>query len=742
MTEAALHAIIPNLPVLRLLTSGCLVTRGELNALADYVVDANAMNTLPKGVIMPLLQQSRQELYNRLAALLNSQAPLVRFAQSIIADPGGSIIEAALEVRAVDALTKEQGVNHYNGLLARNACHFAPYAWYRWRVAHLTARSLASRAYAATNPEQKAQLTQLAWVSQCYADHFIEDCYAGGHQVSKTVIMQWFTAWAADIWLLYVPEWDSVKHVTTANQPGLMGSHLYERGYQGSSNDPQTAEERSSFQARMQATAVQAFGSTTQAEAYHQYLSFLDATVVQLSSNQVHNHFNENSLWVGSQTHPQAFQLWGDEKMLAGVESVGIASDTVHLSQQVIQQLLDSGQSKISPQDVLDCLPSKAGTQASLKPLKDWHDNDLRNLCISTWNSWSNRFKDVTTILGPQMGLLSVDQRTTGFATKWTTPLDGSGYDVVNLLHSNGRLFAGANGHLYELNPQDGKVLHQNGMSGYGNNPLTLATDDHTLFAGINGYVVGVDLGDFSIKWYTGLSGAGWNPVELCYEPGRLFAGSRGNVYEIDLQGRGILHHNGMSGYGNNPITLASGSLLYAGINGWVVGLDKSDLSIKWNTGMSGAGWNNVNVLAAQGLLFAGSDGQVYQLDATSGALLHQNGLPGLRYFDVNLALASKLYVGSNGAAVGLDRQDVSQPTWQNNLSALARTPVAVLADDVRLFAGANGYAYQLDPQTGTTMYNNGLGGTGYHEVRLASDGATLYAGTNGYVVGISLDPK
>ena len=53
-------------------------------------------------------------------------------------------------------------MNHYRGLLARNACHFAPFAWQRWRQAHTAARDLARQAWESPEAGGKERLANLA----------------------------------------------------------------------------------------------------------------------------------------------------------------------------------------------------------------------------------------------------------------------------------------------------------------------------------------------------------------------------------------------------------------------------------------------------------------------------------------------------------------------------------------------------------------------------------------------------
>src|SRR2546422_311971 len=80
-------------------------------------------------------------------------------------------------------------------------------------------RHLAQRAYATKDPA----LIQQAWAFHGYADHFLQDSFAAGHLVNKTLVMQWFIQWAATQSLLPVADWDEIKNMTTAHQSSLAG---------------------------------------------------------------------------------------------------------------------------------------------------------------------------------------------------------------------------------------------------------------------------------------------------------------------------------------------------------------------------------------------------------------------------------------------------------------------------------------------------------------------------------------
>jgi hypothetical protein len=126
--------------------SELLVTYGELNALPDYIANAQAIDACPREVMLPLLQVIRQESFQRLNLLRGLKTNL-KFAKAPFAPSEYqiSLVDKIFASWGLDDLTRDlgiQGIDHYTGLLARNACHFAPFTWHRWQASYLMARRL------------------------------------------------------------------------------------------------------------------------------------------------------------------------------------------------------------------------------------------------------------------------------------------------------------------------------------------------------------------------------------------------------------------------------------------------------------------------------------------------------------------------------------------------------------------------------------------------------------------------
>lgn len=223
--------------------------------------------------------------------------------------------------------------------------------------------------------------------------------------------MQWFAAWADGSSLIKADGWKDVRRVTAVNQPQLMGDRLYDIRYRGPSNDPQTAEERASFAERMAATGVQAYGAVSTEEAYRQYLAFLAAYSVQLSSKQVHDHFNADGLDVASEV--AAFRAYGDENMLRHGAAISVVAEAIAASRTAISDIITSGRSMTQPWEVLRNVPTGiTDPSGRVTPLLDWHKGDaLKTEAEMLFASGSAMIAGAAS---PTMGIVSADDDKAG----------------------------------------------------------------------------------------------------------------------------------------------------------------------------------------------------------------------------------------------------------------------------------------------------------------------------------------
>ncbi|MFI6505353.1 DUF4157 domain-containing protein [Nonomuraea typhae] len=352
--------------------SGLVVTYGELNALPDYMANPGVIDEQPREMLEPIFQTMRQESHDHLADLIFQGH---RTFKGAIKWNTGTLIDKIMDASYMDSHTQSLGTNRTNALLARNACHFAPYSWYRWQQFHKIARDQAQKSYAATDQGVKDRCRYQAVINNGYADHFLQDSFASGHLINKTLVMQWFVEWVSSVWYNYVARWDdSVKYMTSLRQPGLSARQLYDPEAPGAIYDPQTAEEQASRQARMDMCGVMA-DQATKDLSYDRYLWFMSSMAAQLASGAMHDHYCEKGLWVSSRDHPTPYQVYGDEHLLDGGDGVRIAAETSLMSRHAIQEILGTGTTSIKISDIYNRFPSSAASHQHEEQIEllTWH---------------------------------------------------------------------------------------------------------------------------------------------------------------------------------------------------------------------------------------------------------------------------------------------------------------------------------------------------------------------------------
>ena len=232
-------------------------------------------------------------------------------------------------------------------------------------------------------------------------------------------------------------------------------------------------------------------------------------------------------------------------------------------------------------------------------------------------------------IVSPRIANVSKDQ---DLATRWSSSLPGCRYNVTTPLQVGGRVFAGSNGYLYELDPATGAVrssLLVTGPVGVGDYETRLTTDGTTLFLGVHGYVYGVALSNPSrVAWSCSLPKAGYTVVDVLAGNGRVYACSNGYLYDLNPGDGSIAHTLQLgSSFGTGDYTAqlaldATGSLL-VGMHGYAYRVDPRSFRQTWDCSLPKAGYGQVSVLSRGGQVYAGSNGYAYRLDSSSGAVLN-----------------------------------------------------------------------------------------------------------------------
>jgi hypothetical protein len=412
--EARLRAAHPGLDAVRLPGSGLVVTLGELNVLPDFLGRPEEIERAPRGFVEPLVQSMRSwnigEL-GRPAAGVRGWRPLaVPVPPTLL--PGslrypllGPLAETA-EIAAISSLGRRQGLSasrRYAAVLARNSGHFAPFSWYRWHSFHVQARELIAMSGAASGQERE-DLRQRARIFAGYADHFLQDSFAAGHLVNKTLVIQWYIEWLAEQGVSY-PGRDALDTLTVARQPLLHGPGHYDRGaahraaLAGAGGagvvappwDAQDVADAATLEERIAGSGVTGGSDAERRAAYDAYLVLLGSGSVQLAVKVVHEYLNKHSLIVSASYFGPRFRLNGDHTLLAGRDGALRAAQAAAMSRRAIAELLRDGETTVSSWDIFDSFPDHVEQAGRMVSLPDWHRQSLRTLCTELFAQPSTR---------------------------------------------------------------------------------------------------------------------------------------------------------------------------------------------------------------------------------------------------------------------------------------------------------------------------------------------------------------
>ncbi|HEX6678045.1 MAG TPA: hypothetical protein VF486_23890 [Actinomycetes bacterium] len=430
----------PNVRWIQLRASGLWVSYGELNSLADYLPEN--VDGLARNVVEPVLQRMRRGT----SAQLGRREFKGQASGGFWETPAAylDVFEVVATEKGLDRATASLGAQRYFGLVSRNACHFAPYSWHRWARFHEEATGHALAFYHGNQNKQVPikdidtsvdEHLRQAWLSNGYGDHYLQDSFAAGHLINKTLVMQWFVDyvnglsskwwdllgrmwWGDDTKPWYgMPDDQVMATMGTRQQPHMAGQNLYERPTSAGTTsmdrdrgeavtDPQTALERGSHEQRVAGSGVNATTSYTREQNYQAYLRFLNSSFLQLAAGMTHDYLNERGLVVGND-RGDTLHVGGDSTLLTKSGRLGatVAAEAAQMSQRAIDELSRTGTTEITVERISALFPTKvwasAGSDGTTRPLplEEWQDEVLHQLClrkifpdvVDSWNSKAAR---------------------------------------------------------------------------------------------------------------------------------------------------------------------------------------------------------------------------------------------------------------------------------------------------------------------------------------------------------------
>jgi hypothetical protein len=396
-------------------------TIGEMNTLADYFANPEQIKHAKKGTLTGILQQVRQDTWGQLHKILEvldsavaagSKPPT--FAGAITSKEG---FEKELAIEAFTADGRNKATQTYLSNAGRNACHFAPQSWYRSKDFHEQARGKAKQAYHAKhlakgkdNPSllKVAQdLANEAMVTSGFGDHYLQDSFAGGHLINKTLVMQWFVEWIGtqrdtmldklkakmplgsgslipeqSVGERWIRDWDKVKQMTASLQPKLAGIDLYDRPAGAVATDPQTVEEQTTRADRIKRAGL---SGADQEKSYEAYLAMLNNPLIQIATKYLHDKFCAEGLVVAA-NGTYIGRVFGDDHMMKAGGNVAFSAETAQMSQGAITDLVREGKTEKHVETIMNRLPNEVTPPGgkTMIPLKDWATGtQLRTLCES-----------------------------------------------------------------------------------------------------------------------------------------------------------------------------------------------------------------------------------------------------------------------------------------------------------------------------------------------------------------------
>jgi hypothetical protein len=269
---------------------------------------------------------------------------------------------------------------------------------------HNAARALALAAHKSGHQESKLSMRasrdkltddeRKAWVNNGYSNHFLQDSFAAGHLINKTLVMQWFVEYLGRQGFGGRPHFgvpEQSKNMTTKAQPDVADRRAYsgtrlhttaatDHGDHSVNTDPQSTLERGDQAGRYAGSGVRPDGKSTR-ERFAQYEAFLNSAFLNLSANDAHDHFNALGLTVFNKAGDKFF-VYGDGTLLQEDEAaIGITLRADQWADQAIHEIITTGTTSISVEQVFALFPSTVVAGGAAYPLEQWNDQVLHKLC-------------------------------------------------------------------------------------------------------------------------------------------------------------------------------------------------------------------------------------------------------------------------------------------------------------------------------------------------------------------------
>lgn len=373
-------------------------TVGELNALPDFFGSYDDLGKVDRSIAFKTFQVIRRESYIYLRQL-EAQLTGVKYSydkkNEAFTGIEDNTISVSMGVKLVDDVsdlmdttdmlsgktgtgpmkkaTGEVGLDESitaDATLGRNACHFPPESWLRWREHHEGARTLIA---SVTTLDELGARANEAIGRNAFGEHYLQDSFAGGHLINKGFVM----AVAMEHATLATKKWrgmdkafiDEMQTATAhrdAYQLPQAAQDRIDASAQGlpavadvlsdptmKARDPQSALEKARSSPGSATTKkeveMDASGIRPGSMTFEQYRKFLNDFWFQKITNTLHDKYCVQGLMVASPQNPNMFRIYGDGHMMESSNGAEYAAETSRMSRTAINRLVQNKRSLLTP---------------------------------------------------------------------------------------------------------------------------------------------------------------------------------------------------------------------------------------------------------------------------------------------------------------------------------------------------------------------------------------------------------
>jgi hypothetical protein len=425
----------PDVRWIKLKASGLWVSNGELNALGDYLPDPTAYDTLPANQMIPVLQKMRGMVMGAAGKEFGLRDDSMKGEAS-----GSRLPGAAGEVKDLDNATAQLGSNRYAGLVARNACHFAPFSWQRWALYHTEATEEARQHFDAgraitplrvvdTNaPEHQRQAMLKNGLRRPLPAGLVRR-RPPGQQDAGHAVVRGLPARAVLVGRAVAG--GAVRRRAEAGRQRAAARHRRPRPVRQATHHPRQrhgpvdrhrgrrpADRAGTLPAGGPREGSGVSGTGKEREAnYQAYLTMLNSAFMQLAAGAAHDWFNEKGLLVEN-GNGDRMAVGGDDTMLSKSGPLGaqLAGTAAAKSRLAIDELMRTGTTQWTIEQIFGYVPQRVvilqpkGGEHVLS-LADFQNDVVHQLCttllfpqlVGLLPGWEGDKADLVRYLGSEM---------------------------------------------------------------------------------------------------------------------------------------------------------------------------------------------------------------------------------------------------------------------------------------------------------------------------------------------------